>query len=100
MARFIIHSGGKYNIYGTITDAPYFTEGCTLDQLKNWIKENEGQSGLDDLPPRLERAHRKGTSCLDDDEDLYSTIICNRAGKNEKCLEFEEFVEQFLAPVS
>jgi hypothetical protein len=97
MAQIIIHKDGVYNIYGTIADGPYFSEGCTLEQLKNWTKENHGQQGLYALGPRLERAHNKGTSAHLD-MSLEGTILCNRAGENEKCLSTAEFIKRFLSP--
>ena len=93
--KIILHNNGKYNLYCTISDGAGFTESCTLEQLTNWVELKYGQLGLDELPARLERAHKTGTSAIGDD-CIADTILCNRAGENEQHLEADEFISRFL----
>jgi hypothetical protein len=95
MPNYIICRGDAYNIYSTIVDAPLFKEAATLEMLTNWYALEYGQHGLRDLPERLERAHAKGTSCIND-RDLEDCITLNRAGENESELTFDELVARYL----
>lgn len=95
MSEIILHKDGAYNIYGTIADAPYFDSALSLDQLTAFIELRNGKLGLEDLPPRLEKAHRNGTSCIHG-TPLAEFISCNRAGENEACMPFDEFVQKYL----
>ena len=95
MPTYIIHKDGVYNFYSSVVDTCMFVSGLTLDQVKQWYKEEYGNHGMRDLPERLDRAHRKGTSCRLH-SNLREFLVCNRAGKDEAELPYEEFVEQFL----
>lgn len=68
-------------IWSTVVDAP-ITYGMTEAALREYIKEEEGQSGLRELDDRLERVRTKGTSSYDD-ATWQDTIRFNRAGPNE-----------------
>lgn len=95
MPTYIIHKDGVYNLYSSVVDACYFVSGLTLAQLEAWYLEEYGINGMGDLPDRLERAHKKGTSCQLS-EGLQRFLNCNRAGENEANLPYEEFVARFL----
>jgi hypothetical protein len=95
MGQFIIHHKGAYNYYSTIVDAPLLEEPFTLDELTANIEYRFGQEGLRELPARLERAHKYGTSAIGY-TSLEETIICNRAGDGETELTLDEFVARFL----
>jgi hypothetical protein len=95
MPTYIIHKDGVYNFYSSISDTCWFVSGITREQLEAVYKEEYGNSGMRDLPQRLERAHKKGTSCRLS-PNLERFLICNRAGENESTLPFEEFVGRFL----
>lgn len=94
MSYPIIYNEGAYNLYCTISDGAYFVHAITLDQLESYIKERWGQEGLNTLPERLDRAHKTGCSAYG--ETLSDCILLNRAGENEKHLQDNEFIEQFL----
>lgn len=95
MSNPIIHRDDVYNIWSTICDAPLFKEGCTLASLRAYIKQRYGEQGLEELPARLERAHKNGHSAYSGGS-LEDLLICNRAGPNETELSFDDFVAQFL----
>lgn len=94
MAKIICHHEGRFNIYCTISDGFYFVESLDLEQLEYWHQEEYGRSV--DLSPRLERAITKGSSSIYE-QDLESTLICNRAGEQEAHLSFDECIERFFS---
>lgn len=87
MGQFIVKLKDHYLIWSTIVDAP-IAHASTLEGLKRWVRREYGQRGIDELPARLERVARKGTSSLSDESAL-STIWPNRAGPKESCLMVE-----------
>ena len=95
MAELILHKDGAYNIYTTVADCACYESALTLDELKEAIRFSQGETGLRDLPQRLERAHKSGCSSM-----LYVTleecILCNRAGENESELSMDDFVAKYL----
>lgn len=95
MAKTIIHHNGAYNLYDTISDRAYFERAISLRQLQYFIQKEYGDSGLRELPERLERTHTKGTSAHEDDS-LAETLCCNRAGPNETEMTINEFIEKYL----
>ena len=95
MAALIMHKDGAYNIYGTIADGPHFESALTLEQLTEVIGQEFGESGLRELPGRLERAHRTGCSHIAG-WTLEDCIAGNRAGPNETSMSYEDFVARYL----
>lgn len=98
MADFIIHHNGAYNIFGTIADGVHYVEALTLDQLREVIKEEHGNSGLVNLSLRLERAQKTG--CSGHDWTLDDCIAANRwNGDGEDkpgCMPRDEFIRRYL----
>lgn len=94
MPQFIIHKDGAYNFYTTIADGACYEEALTLDQLRQAVKEEQGNEGLRGLPARLERAHKTGCSGVD--WTLDDCIECNRQGPNEAKMPREEFISRYL----
>ena len=95
MGHYILHKDGAYNIYSTIVDAPLHDNAMTLDELTEEIGCEHGQSGVRQLPDRLDRAHRNGTSAMNY-TNLADCVSLNRAGENESELTLDEFVARFL----
>jgi hypothetical protein len=91
----ICHNKGRYNFYSTISDGFRFVESINLKQLQDLIKEEDGTNGLKDLPERLERCYKQGTSYYG--TTLRELIECNRAGENEKNLSYKECIKRFLS---
>lgn len=87
MSRPILFHKNAYNIYSTVTGTPLFEKALTLKQLKQYIKAEEGDCGIRNLPSSLERAHEKG---------LIHQISCNGAGTNGAYLSPADFISRFL----
>jgi len=96
MSKIICHHNGRYNLYSTIADGFCYVSSLTLEQIECLTKEEYGQSGLRELPERLERAHKFGSSSMFK-EGLDSFLCCNRAGEKESHLTTEECIERFLS---
>ena len=95
MPQIILHHGGAYNIYCSISDGIRFESALTLNQLQYWINEMYGKAGTEKLQKRLERAHKNGHSELSE-ASLDDFLCCNRAGPNESFLTTEQIIKQFL----
>ena len=95
MPQYIIRNGNAYNLYSSIVDAPMFVSALTREQLFQWYKEEYGTHGMRDLPERMKRVDAKGCSSRLH-ASLKEFLVCNRAGKDEATLSFDEFVRQFL----
>jgi len=94
MSQIICHHDGKYNLYSTVSDGFCYVSALTLDQIKSLTKEEYGNHGMKELIKRLDRAH--STGCSMHNETLEELLICNRAGKNEKYLTFDECIKEFF----
>lgn len=97
MGRFIAEFGGKYLEWSTVIDAPV-TNLMDPDELTEYIGMEYGQSGLNELPARLARVEKQGTSALSglSKADL---LRWNRAGENESHLATEEeIVARYTEP--
>lgn len=79
-----------------IGDGFCYESALTLEQVREVVKQQSGQNGLDQLPERLERAHKNGHSAMDGGT-LEDFLCCNRAGENEAHLSFDECVRRFLS---
>ena len=95
MPTLILHKDGAYNLYTTVADGPCYDTALTLDELKEVLRFEGGQSAIDDLPARLERAHKTGCSSLHG-ETLEQCIVCNRAGPDESEVPAAEFIKRWL----
>lgn len=96
MASIICHHKGRYNIYSTVSDRFKFDSSMNLQELKEYIKEELGRKGLEKLPRRLKKVHKRGHSGFPPDS-LTDTLCCNRAGENETTLTTQECIERFLS---
>lgn len=92
--KFDTEAGPRYMDWSTIVDAP-ITCGLTLDEFKSYYKEQFGARGMQDLPQRLERVEKKGTSShIHKNRD--DVLSYNRAGKNNTCLTVEQIVDFYV----
>lgn len=82
-----------YLIWSSISDSPS-TYGMSLAELHDYVRDEFGASGLRDLPERLERVERYGTSCLPATtaEEL---ISFNRAGPGETTFTIAQIISHF-----
>jgi hypothetical protein len=85
-----------YLEYSTVVDAPT-TIAVTREEMRKHLIERDGHGGNGGLAvdDRLDRAKRKGSSGYLD-TDLRDAIICNRAGRGETEMTYEQFVRFFF----
>jgi len=93
MSRYIVKIEDKYFEWSTCVDAPV-TPAMDINELKEYIKDEYGRSGLMELPERLERVNKQGTSSHLG-ETVEDVILHNMAGKNGEKLTKEEILEQY-----
>ena len=93
MGRGFIKIKDRYFEWSTVVDAPV-TYAMTLDELKEYVREEYGNEGLEYLPPRLERVEKTGTSFVG--ETLKSVLSANRAGENEKRISADKIYQRYL----
>lgn len=90
----IVEFGGKYLMWSSRCDSPY-THLMTRDELEVHVLEESGTDGLADLPRRMARVGKTGTSSLHGitKADL---LASNRAGENETRIGTEaEMIERY-----
>lgn len=89
--RFDTADGPRYLEYSSVVDAPV-TWGCTRKEFEAYYRKEYGESGMQDLASRLERADGKGSSSHLD-KSIEDAICCNRAGRDESRLTLEQLIE-------
>jgi hypothetical protein len=92
MPRYIIKLEDKYMEWSTVVDAP-ITYLLTYEQLTEYIKDEYGSQGLNNLSDRMKRVEEHGSS-----SPYHTTnqiIKHNRAGKNETHLSKKELIKQY-----
>lgn len=95
MPQYLIHKDGAWNIYCTISDGAWFEHAVDQAELEAWYVMEHGRIGAAELPSRIDRAIRTGTSARTG-ESLDDLIAGNRAGPGEKRLNTDEFVRRYL----
>jgi hypothetical protein len=80
-----------YMEWSTVVDAPR-TFGMSLEEFKEYYKEEYGRSSLQELEDRLKRVEERGTSCMLD-KSAEDTISWNRAGKDETNLSIKQIID-------
>jgi hypothetical protein len=93
MGHYIIKIKDKYLVWSTVVDAPV-TYGMTLDELKDYTKEEHGNAGVKKLTSRLTRVETKGTSSHID-TSMEDTVSYNRAGANETKLTVDQIYQEY-----
>lgn len=96
MPRYILKLDEWYFEWSTIVDAPV-TYRMTLNEFKEYYREEYGRQGMQDLPARLTRVEKQGTSAYP-----YTTadqlIQFNRAGDGETNISKELILEKYVIP--
>lgn len=101
MPRFICkitdNDQSWYLEWSTVVDAPV-TYGMTLEEFKEYYKDEYGRQGMGDLDKRLERVEAKGTSSLmhDSAEDV---MDWNRAGKDGSSLSRQQLIDVYCTRI-
>ncbi len=100
MGRYIIKLIDKkdnnkpyYLEWSTVVDAPV-TYGMSLDEFKEYYKEEYGNKGIEDLEQRMSRVESKGTSAYNE-LSAENVISYNRAGKQGGRLTYGQILEQY-----
>lgn len=99
MPKFIVKLDEFYLEWSTIVDAPV-SLGMPLSEFQGWYQAKYGSDGMRDLPDRLARVEKTGTSSHNGQtaDDLLSG---NRAGPDEDELTRDELVAAYcrLEPI-
>ena len=97
MGSFIcMFQEGGYEVWfkwSTIVDAPTIIFH-NIQDLESWYQKEFGFAGMRELPARIERARKTGTSAHG--SDLESLMTHNRAGKDETTLSNEDLKDWLL----
>lgn len=96
MSRLLIQIKDRFYEWSTIVDAPV-TYGMTEPELRYYIKKEYGNTGLKELPKRLEQCRESGTSSQIR-QTLDDVLLLNRAGPNERCLTADEIYAEYTYP--
>ena len=90
MPRHIVHYNGLFGEWSTVVDAPV---SMLLSREKfTAYYHRYGDKIVEELPERLARAEKNGTSCYGE-ESFESLIELNRAGPKESCLTFAQIIK-------
>lgn len=82
-----------YLEYSTISDSPA-TYGLSLKEFRQWYLARERHRAEQELDERLVRVEANGTSSIGDD-DLGDTLLCNRAGPDEREATVDEIIKWY-----
>ena len=96
MGRYILKLNQWYFEWSTIVDAP-ITWRMTLEQFKQYYQQEYGDHGMENLPERLERVEKSGTSAIPT-KTADELISFNRAGEKEENLSRELILEKYTFP--
>lgn len=92
MTKCLIKIKDKYFEWSTVSDSPT-TYGMSEGELRDHIKEEYGNDGIDALPERLKRISINGTSAIG--ETLPEIISLNRAGESETRLTIQQIYDRY-----
>lgn len=81
-----------YLEWSTVVDAPE-TYGMTLEEFKEYYKEEYGNTGMAALPTRLERVEKFGISAYG--ENLLAAIRRNHAGVEGNELSLQDIIKYY-----
>ncbi len=96
MPRYVLKIKGKketrYMIWSTIVDAPILYDMTREDVVKWWKREYgwSGQYGFDHMMKQVEET---GSSINESPREI---IKCNRAGKNERSMSYENIIACYV----
>jgi len=64
------------------------------EEFEEYYRQKYGESGMKELKSRMIRVEKKGTSFFDD-KSAEDTLLCNRAGPDEKKLTPDEIYKAY-----
>jgi len=82
-----------YLEWSTVVDAPTVF-GMSLEEFKEYYKDEYGRQGMWDFDKRLERVEAKGTSSMMHNS-VEEVISGNRAGKDETELTLKQIISYY-----
>jgi hypothetical protein len=82
-----------YLEWSTVVDAPV-SYGMSLEEFKEFYREEYGNQGLGELEERLKRVEQKGTSSMMHDS-VNDLIANNRAGKKETQITKDQIIAYY-----
>lgn len=92
MPHYIIQKDGVYNLYSTIVDYCCLENGLSLDEFKEYYRNEYGEHVMAQLPDRLARADETGCSAKYATlEGTIETFIFYHPKFNRK-----QFIDKFL----
>ena len=94
MPTYIVHHEGKFFNWSTIVDAPT-SYAMTREKYEKEYLLEYGRKGMEELPERLERAIKYGTSNIRP-QSFTELIKYNRAGPNEEELSMDEILKDVM----
>jgi hypothetical protein len=97
ICKFTNEDQAWYLEWSTVVDAPV-TYGMSLDEFKEYYKNEYGRQGLGELETRLERVEVKGTSSLMYDS-LDDLISYNKAGQKGTSLSKQQIIDVYCTRV-
>lgn len=96
MGRMIAKFGDRYTEWSTVVDSPV-SQLLPLPEFKRYLLENYGIEALDELPRRLARVEKLGTSSQMG-QTAQDLLRHNRAGPNESHVGTEEEMLRLYGP--
>lgn len=88
------HHDGSFLIWSSITDSPVAYD-CTVDDLRDYVREKSGTDGLRHFDQSVERAIRTGTSSPIHD-DLREMVLFNHAGPDGAEITYEDIIRFYF----
>lgn len=83
-----------YMEWSTVVDAP-ITYGLDLNEFKEYYKSQYCERGMMDLPERMKRVEKTGSSGMPPYNKLDDFFKFNKAGSNESCIDKEGILNRY-----
>lgn len=90
MPSYIVHHDGWFFQWSTVSDGPG-SWGMRRSEFEEWYRDEFGRTGMADLPERLDRAERVGSS-LRQETSAEDAVRNNAAGFEGGRLTLEQIV--------
>lgn len=100
MPAYIVYKNDVFNIYSTVSDGFYFETGITEKELYRFIRMEQGETAVADLPDRIDRAKSQGSSSLLG-HSFEELAECNVIGLSvEQCIKKYMTIAEWSTPMS
>jgi hypothetical protein len=88
------HHEGSFLIWSSVVDAPIVYD-CTVDDLREYVREKSGSDGLRGFDDSVERAVATGTSSRLD-RSLEELVVGNHAGPDGEEIPYEDVIRFYF----